>query len=180
MNQVSRREAIGGIIAASAAVLNLTENNLAQTTTKAAQNAFRGEHKPKPLPFDAAKLKGLSEKLIKSHWENNYGGSVAALNAVEKKLAQMLKEKDLPAYIYGDVKREELLRTGSVILHEKYFANLGGNGKADGPALKLIEQWFGGYENWEMEFRKTAQSLGGSSGWTILAYHLHTKEVHNY
>ena len=34
----------------------------------------------------------------------------------------MLKEKDLPAFIYGDLKREELIRTGSVVLHEKYFA----------------------------------------------------------
>jgi Fe-Mn family superoxide dismutase len=111
------------------------------------------------LPFDAAKLKGMSEKLIKSHWENNYSGSVSALNVVEKRLAQLIKEKDAPAYLYGDLKREELIRTGSVVLHEKYFANLGGNGKADGQALKLIEQWFGSYENWEIEFRKTAQSL---------------------
>ncbi|HEV2864609.1 MAG TPA: hypothetical protein VGX48_26660, partial [Pyrinomonadaceae bacterium] len=40
-----------------------------------AARAFRGQHQPKPLPFDPAKLKGLSEKLIRSHWENNYGGS---------------------------------------------------------------------------------------------------------
>jgi len=30
----------------------------------------------------------------------------------------MLPEKDLPPYVYGDLKREELVRTGSVILHE--------------------------------------------------------------
>lgn len=99
---------------------------------------------------------------------------------VEKRLAQLIKEKDAPAYLYGDLKREELIRTGSVVLHEKYFANLGGNGKADGNAKKLIEQWFGNYESWEIEFRKTAQSLGGGSGWTILAFNLHTKELHNY
>ncbi|HVI71820.1 MAG TPA: Fe-Mn family superoxide dismutase [Pyrinomonadaceae bacterium] len=46
-------------------------------------------------------LKGLSEKLIRSHWENNYGGAVKALNAVEQRLAAMLTEKDLPAYVYG-------------------------------------------------------------------------------
>ena len=28
----------------------------------------------KPLSCDPTKLKGLSEKLIVSHWENNYGG----------------------------------------------------------------------------------------------------------
>jgi len=30
----------------------------------------------KPLSCNPAKLKGLSEKLIVSHYENNYGGAV--------------------------------------------------------------------------------------------------------
>src|SRR5215470_11234825 len=128
MKQLSRREAMGTIITAGAGV------TLAGITESAAQTpatpAFRGQHQPKPLPFDAAKLKGISEKLIKSHWENNYGGAVKALNVVEQRLAAMLSDKDLPAYVYGDLKREELVRTGSVVLHEHYFANLGGDGKA--------------------------------------------------
>ncbi|MDQ2921677.1 MAG: superoxide dismutase, partial [Acidobacteriota bacterium] len=80
--------------------------------TVAVARAFRGQHQPKPLPFDPAKLKGLSEKLMRSHWENNYGGAVKALNVMEQRLDATLKEKDLPAYLYGDLKREELLRTG--------------------------------------------------------------------
>jgi Fe-Mn family superoxide dismutase len=36
--------------------------------------AFAPGHEPKPLPFDPAKLDGISEKLIRSHWENKYGG----------------------------------------------------------------------------------------------------------
>ena len=70
--------------------------------------AFRGEHKAKPLPFDPAKLKGISEKVIRSHWENNYIGSVRALNKVEQRLRQLQKEKDLPGFVYGELKREEL------------------------------------------------------------------------
>ncbi|MGQ0762673.1 MAG: superoxide dismutase [Acidobacteriota bacterium] len=142
--------------------------------------AFRGQHQPKPLPFDPAKLKGLSEKLIRSHWENNYGGAVKALNTIEQRLEAMLKEKDLPAYIYGDLKREELVRTGSVVLHEHYFSNLGGDGKAGGKTLDLLKQWFGSYEQWEMEFKRTANALAGGSGWVILAHNLHNGEVHNY
>ena len=142
--------------------------------------AFRGQHQPKPLAFDPAKVKGLSEKLIKSHWENNYGGAVKALNAVEQRLSAMLADKDLPPYVYGDLKREELVRTGSVVLHEYYFANLGGDGKAGGKIQDLIKQWFGSYEQWEAEFKRTANALGGGSGWTILSYNLHTGEVHNY
>jgi Fe-Mn family superoxide dismutase len=142
--------------------------------------AFRGQHRPQPLLFDPAKLRGLSEKLIKSHWENNYGGAVKALNVVEQRLASILTDKDLPPYIYGDLKREELVRTGSVVLHENYFANLGGDGKAGGKVLDLIKQWFGGYEQWEAEFKKTANALAGGSGWVILAHNMHTGEVHNY
>ena len=36
----------------------------------------------KPLSCNPAKLKGLSEKLIVSHYENNYGGAVKRLNAM--------------------------------------------------------------------------------------------------
>jgi Fe-Mn family superoxide dismutase len=142
--------------------------------------AFRGQHQPKPLAFDPAKLKGLSEKLLRSHWENNYGGAVKALNAVEQRLDAMLKDKDLPPYLYGDVKREELVRTGSVVLHEQYFGNLGGEGKPGGKVLELIKQWFGSFENWEAEFRRTANALGGGSGWVMLSHNLYTGELHNY
>lgn len=142
--------------------------------------AFRGEHQAKPLKFDPAKLKGLSERLIRSHWENNYGGALKALNAIERRLAVLLSEEDLPPYVYGDLKREELVRTGSVVLHEHYFDNLGGDGRANGPVLQLLTEWFGGYDAWHAEFTRMANGLAGGSGWVILAYNLHTGEVHNY
>ena len=148
--------------------------------TPTGARAFRGEHKAKPLKFDPAKLKGLSERLIQSHWENNYGGALKALNAIERRLAVLLSEEDLPPYVYGDLKREELVRTGSVVLHEHYFDNLGGDGRASGHAMELLTEWFGGYEVWRAEFTKMANGLAGGSGWVILAYNLHTGEVHNY
>jgi Fe-Mn family superoxide dismutase len=129
MKDISRRDAISkiasgaaglGLVAASSEMV-ASQGVIADTTPA---RAFRGQHQPRPLTFDPAKLKGLSEKLIRSHWENNYGGAEKALNAVEQRLATMLKEKDLPAYMYGDLKREELVRSGSVVLHELYFANL--------------------------------------------------------
>ena len=36
----------------------------------------------KPLPFDPKSIKGLSEKILTSHYENNYGGAVKRLNAI--------------------------------------------------------------------------------------------------
>ena len=43
----------------------------------------------KPLSCNPATLKGLSERLIMSHWENNYGGAVRRLNAIEAQLAEL-------------------------------------------------------------------------------------------
>lgn len=191
MDDISRRDVLSRIVGGGAGLaLSLSGNPFAHgeelevlqaaSTQPMTARAFRGQHQPQPLRFNAAKLKGISEKLIKSHWENNYSGAVKALNAVEQRLASMLTEKDLPPYIYGDLKREELVRTGSVVLHENYFANLGGDGKASGKVLDLIKEWFGSYEQWEVEFKKTANALAGGSGWTILSYNLHTGEVHNY
>ncbi len=179
MNKISRREAISGVLAAGAGVLTLN-NSIEAQPQEALPMAFAGKHVPKPLPFDAKKLTGISEKLITSHHDNNYVGAVKALNLVEQRLVALGKEKDLPPYIYGDLKRQELIRTGSIVMHEHYFANLGGNGKADGNAKRLIEKWFGSYEAWETEFKRTGNALSGGSGWTILGYNQHTKEVHNY
>ena len=182
MKSISRRDAISGIAATSAGLaLTLSSNDVSATLTQVSTaRVFQGQHQPKALPFDAAKLKGLSEKLIRSHWENNYGGAVKALNAVEQRLAALLKESDLPPYMYGDLKREELVRTGSVVLHELYFGNLGGDPKPGGAALDAIKQWFGSYEQWEAEFKKTANALGGGSGWVIFAHNSHKGEFHNY
>ncbi len=131
--------------------------------------AFGGRHEPKPLPFDPAKLPGLSERLIRSHWENNYCGALKALNVVEQRLAAMLEDPDLQPYVYGDLKREELLRTGSVRLHELYFANLGGDGKPGQAMEQILAHEFGAFSRWEAEFRRTANALAGGSGWVILA-----------
>ena len=178
MSSITRRKAIETIITGGAAVTLASLHSEAQSAATA--SAFRGQHQIKPLPFDAMKLKDLSEKLIRSHWENNYSGAVKALNAVEQRLSAMLSDKELPAYVYGDLKREELVRTGSVVLHEIYFGNLGGDGKAAGDILTALKQAWGSYEQWEAEFKRTGNALGGGSGWVILAHNFHTGELHNY
>src|SRR2546423_327023 len=98
--------------------------------TKMSMKAFEYQHSPVALPFVAKSLKGISEKLIQSHWENNYGGAIKALNTVRGRVAQALTDSNTPPYVYNGLKREQLIRTGSVVLHELYFANLGGDGKA--------------------------------------------------
>lgn len=142
--------------------------------------AFAFDHKPVPLPFDAKTLRGISEKLIQSHWENNYVGASKALNVVRSKLSQALSDGNTPPYVYNGLKREQTIRTGSVVLHELYFANLGGDGTAPADLRTRIGSAFGSYDAWESEFRKIGQGLGGGSGWVVLGYNEHLKLLENY
>lgn len=121
MTGINRRNAIGamGIGMVGAAAIGQAK---AAETAPLPSAAFAGGHLPKPLTFDPAKLTGLSEKLIRSHYDNNYIGSVRTLNMIEGRLAAAMADKDLPPVVYGGLKREELHRTGSVILHELGFS----------------------------------------------------------
>lgn len=142
--------------------------------------AFTSSTELRPLKFDPARLDGLSERLIRSHWENNYGGSVRMLAAVKRQLAEALAVKDMPAPIYNALKREHLVRTGSVVLHEYYFDNLGGSGQAGAKLRGVLADTFGSFDTWETEFRRIAAGLGGGSGWVVLAYNVHTGQLENY
>jgi Fe-Mn family superoxide dismutase len=102
------------------------------------------------------------------------------LNETKRRLADALADRDLPAYIYNDLKREHLMRTGSVVLHELYFDNLGGNGRADAAAQRLLSAGFGEFVRWEAEFRRIANGLGGGSGWVILGYNSQFGTLENY
>jgi superoxide dismutase, Fe-Mn family len=181
---VDRRTALkaaaAGIAAGLAAVAPSARGQDRPTSVKVRAEAFAQVHEPKPLPFDSSLLNGLSKGLIDSHWSNNYGGSVRALNETKKRLAAAVGDRDLPPYIYNDLKREHLMRTGSVVLHELYFDNLGGNGRADEAARTWIGSGFGQYDRWEAEFRRIAAGLGGGSGWVILGYNRQFGTVENY
>jgi len=134
-----------------------------------------GKHALEPLPFDAKKLKGLSERLLVSHHENNYGGALKNLNKVEEDLLRTNKET--PGFVVSGLRERELTFGNSVVLHELYFGNLGGNGKASGSIEKAIAGAFGGFARWEELFRATGMSLAGGSGWTILDYSLATGDL---
>ena len=137
-------------------------------------------HEPKPLPFNPSKLDGISEKLINSHWANNYTSGVKALNNAKQLIITALNEPSTLPFVYNELKREHLLRTNSVVLHELYFHNLGGSGKADDHIQKLLGDAFGSFETWEKEFHRLGAGLSGGSGWVVLGYNLHTGLLENY
>ena len=138
---------------------------------------YRGDHTPKPLPFDPKALSGLSEKLLVSHHANNYTGAVKRLNAIEAQIAAL--PRDAQPFQMGSLKREALIAANSMRLHELYFANLGGKGIADGAFAAVAQAQFGSREAWEHDFRLTCLSLGGGSGWVIATWDADRGSLHN-
>src|ERR1700674_3376545 len=130
-----------------------------------------------PFLLKPQHMNGLSERLLVSHYENNYGGALRRLNAIRARLAA-LDWARTPAFEINDLKREELIAAGSVILHEIYFDSLGGHGDslptglAEPPAglAQALERDFGSLMAWRTEFTSMAKALAGGSGWTILAW----------
>jgi Fe-Mn family superoxide dismutase len=152
---MNRRHALTAL--ASGSVLGLSGTGMAASPSQSSVQP--GKHVLAPLPFNPKKLKGLSEKLLVSHHENNYGGALKNLNKVEEQLQQT--NKDTPGFVVGGLRERELT-----------FGNLGGNGKASGSVEKAIADGFGGFGRWEELFRATGMSLAGGSGWTVLDYSL--------
>ena len=123
----------------------------------------------KPLGCDPARIKGMSEKLIISHYENNYGGAVKRLNLITEQLAE-LDFNTAPGFLINGLKREQLIATNSMILHEVFFDGLGEESEP-GPELRAaIYRDFGSYERWRAEFIAMGKAQGGGSGWVLLTY----------
>lgn len=132
----------------------------------------------KPLGCDPGRLTGLSEKLIVSHYENNYGGAVKRLNAITEQLAALDFAK-APVFVINGLKREELIATNSMILHELYFDGLGESGAPTGRLLEAIRQDFGSVERWQAEFSAMGKAQGGGSGWVLLTYSRRDRKLVN-
>jgi Fe-Mn family superoxide dismutase len=131
----------------------------------------------RPLLLKPQWMNGLSERLLVSHYVNNYGGAVRRLNAIRARLAA-LDWARAPIFETNGLKREELIAAGSVILHEVYFDSLGGHGDnpptgVEEPPAELalaLERDFGSVMAWHAEFTAMAKALAGGSGWVILAW----------
>ena len=123
----------------------------------------------KPLHCRPWLLQGLSPKLIESHYENNYGAALRRLNAIASQLEGADFAK-LPGFALNGLKREELVAHNSVILHELYFASLGGDGRDPGSFAEVLARDFGSADRWKAEFAAMGRALGGGSGWVLLAY----------
>ena len=137
-----------------------------------------------PLPFDPARLRGLSERLMQSHHQNNYTGAVKRLHAIRAQLAA-LDWTTAAGFVLNGLKREELIAANSMGLHELYFASLGGDGalKQAGKPAGLgvgLNRDFGGFERWRTEFMALATAMGGGAGWALLSWSARENRLINH
>ena len=123
----------------------------------------------KPLTCDPKAIKGMSERLIVSHYENNYGGTVQRLNAITAQLAE-LDFATAPMFLINGLKREELIATNSMILHELFFASLGEGGEPGRALHDALIRDFGSIAAWLAEFAAVGKALRGGSGWVLLTW----------
>lgn len=172
---IARRTFIQGAVVGSALALG--------GQTASAESVSSKETKPmtyeaKPLPLDPKGIKGISEKVLVSHYQNNYVGAVKRLNAIGTQLAELDFAK-VPNFMVNGLKREELIALNSMILHEAYFDSLGGGGAPSTSLSEAMARDFGSTERWAAEFSAMGKAEGGGSGWVILAYSPRDKKLVN-
>jgi superoxide dismutase, Fe-Mn family len=117
-------------------------------------------------------LNGMSPRLIESHYEVNYGGTVNRLNAIVAQL-ELLDRAKTPSEVIHRVKRDEFTALNSMLLHELYFASIGGDGRAvPAEMTAALTRDFGSLNCWRDEFIGLAESLAAaqSAGWVLLTF----------
>ena len=114
-------------------------------------------------------MSGLSTQLLESHYENNYGGAMRRLNAITEQL-EALDWTKTPGHVINGLKREELVALNSTLLHELYFASLGGDGRPTKGMSQALARDFGSVQAWRTQFSAMGYALGGGSGWVVLSW----------
>ena len=163
---IDRRTLVTGAatLVVGAVAMNAT-SSLAQTAASPAAASYQ----PKPLGLDPKSIKGFSENIITSHYENNYKGAVNRIGSINAELGK-LDLATAPGFVVNGLKREQLTAINSMILHEVYFASLGAGGEPKGEIATALTRDFGSVAAWRSEFVAAGKALGGGSGWVLLTY----------
>jgi len=115
-------------------------------------------------------LNGITPRLIESHYEGNYGSALRRLNAITEEL-EALDPAMTSAEVVSRLKRDEAAMLNSTLLHELYFASLGGDGRAVLETMaEALARDFGSIDRWRQQFIALAEALAGGSGWVLLTY----------
>jgi Fe-Mn family superoxide dismutase len=114
-------------------------------------------------------LNGITPQLIESHYQDNYGAAVARANIAGTELNSL--DPAAPARALCRLKMEEAAALNAAMLHEVYFASLGGDGRVVPELMTAaLVNDFGSFDEWRREFEALALSLDGGAGWVLLTF----------
>ncbi len=122
-----------------------------------------------PKTFSIPALKGISAKNIEEHLKL-YAGYVKHANLVLEKIAELKADPEKNAYALGEVNRRFGFEYNGMRNHEIYFSSLEGGPAsiAEGALKKAIEEAWGSFDAWLVEFKAIALTRG--IGWAMLYY----------
>jgi len=100
------------------------------------------------------------------------------LNLIDEKLAE-LDYASAPGFLVNGLKREQLIATNSMILHEVFFDSLGEEGEPSSSLREALVRDFGSYDRWRAEFIAMGKALGGGSGWVLLTWSPRDRKLTN-
>lgn len=134
-----------------------------------------------PLPFGAGSLSGnISEKTLTIHHDKLYAGYVNKTKEIEEALVHADTAPANQVYsAYRGLKANEAFARNGVLLHESYFATMGGDGIPNTtlPLYQQIEKDFGSFEQFKAHFIATGMAV---RGWAVLAWDFNDQKLHIY
>ncbi len=133
------------------------------------------EWKFNPRPYSDAEAADLLKDVVSPqtadwHYNKHHKGYVAALNTIEGELQEADRSKANGNYSHvGELKRRTTWNHAGALLHDVYWANMGGNGDISAaPDLSAaLTAEYGSIENWKEDF-KAAAFAAKLSGWGVL------------
>lgn len=135
------------------------------------------EHSATPLPFKPDALDGISRQTTEWHHDTHYAAYVKGRNAIEKRLSEMREKDDFPDI--RAVKLGESHNASGQILHQIYYAVLGGDGAVDRESAvhRRIVKDFGSFDCWTKEFKAVAAA---ARGWALTCWDPSDGRLHVY
>lgn len=134
----------------------------------------------KDLPYSTSSLNGISEKTMTTHHDKLYAGYVNKRNEIEEMLVRADRSKAHHNFSeYRSLKLEETFNADGQILHELYFACMGGNGSTDG-ARQVVDKITHDFGAWEA-FTNDLKACGlAARGWAVTALDPTDGKIRNF
>ncbi len=132
-----------------------------------------GTHKIIDMPISYESVSSLmDQETYKWHHDTHYAGYVNKRNEIEKELGNVdLSKANVNYSGIRSLKLEETWNANGQILHEVYWATMGGDGSVDEslPVVKKLIEDFGSIDKFKSEFTAVGKS---GRGWAVLVYDL--------